>query len=53
MLIAEGLVEPVPRRGCRVIEMTATDADELFPIMAMLEGRCAFEATQHERRRPA
>ena len=47
VLIAEGLVEPVPRRGCRVIEMTATDADELFPIMAMLEGRCAFEATQH------
>lgn len=47
VMIAEGLVEPVPRRGCRVIEMTATDADELFPIMAMLEGRCAFEATQH------
>ena len=47
MLVSEGLVEPVPRRGCRVIEMTATDADELFPIMAMLEGRCAFEATQH------
>ncbi len=47
VLAAEGLVEPVPRRGCRVIEMTATDADELFPIMAMLEGRCALEATQH------
>jgi DNA-binding GntR family transcriptional regulator len=47
VLVSEGLVEPVPRRGCRVIEMTATDADELFPIMAMLEGRCAFEATQH------
>ncbi|MBL8310617.1 MAG: GntR family transcriptional regulator [Burkholderiales bacterium] len=46
VLVSEGLVEPVPRRGCRVIEMTATDADELFPIMAMLEGRCAFEATQ-------
>lgn len=47
VLAAEGLVELVPRRGCRVIEITETDADELFPIMALLEGRCAFEATQH------
>lgn len=47
VLAAEGLVELVPRRGCRVIEITETDADELFPIMAMLEGRCAYEATQH------
>ena len=47
VLAAEGLVELVPRRGCRVIEVTETDADELFPIMALLEGRCAFEATQH------
>jgi DNA-binding GntR family transcriptional regulator len=46
VLAAEGLVELVPRRGCRVIEITATDAEELFPIMAMLEGRCAFEATE-------
>jgi DNA-binding GntR family transcriptional regulator len=45
VLVAEGLVELVPRRGCRVIEITETDADELFPIMALLEGRCAFEAT--------
>ena len=47
VLVAEGLVELVPRRGCRVIEITELDADELFPIMALLEGRCAFEATQH------
>lgn len=47
VLAAEGLVEPVPRRGSRVIEINETDADELFPIMALLEGRCAFEATQH------
>lgn len=47
VLAAEGLVELVPRRGCRVIEISETDADELFPIMALLEGRCAFEATQH------
>ncbi len=47
VLVAEGLLELVPRRGCRVIEITETDADELFPIMAMLEGRCAFEATRN------
>ncbi len=47
VLAAEGLVELVPRRGCRVIEITETDADELFPVMALLEGRCAFEATAH------
>jgi len=47
VLAAEGLVELVPRRGCRVIEISETDADELFPIMALLEGRCAYEATQH------
>ena len=46
VLAADGLLELVPRRGCRVIEITETDADELFPIMALLEGRCAFEATQ-------
>ena len=47
VLVAEGLVELVPRRGCRVIEITETDADDLFPIMALLEGRCALEATLH------
>jgi DNA-binding GntR family transcriptional regulator len=46
VLAAEGLVELVPRRGCRVIEITEADADELFPIMALLEGRCALEATR-------
>ncbi|MEQ1595225.1 MAG: GntR family transcriptional regulator [Casimicrobium sp.] len=46
VLAAEGLVELVPRRGCRVIEIAEQDADELFPIMALLEGRCALEATQ-------
>lgn len=46
VLAAEGLVELVPRRGARVIELTDTDAEQLFPVMAMLEGRCALEATQ-------
>src|SRR5881628_3727510 len=44
VLAAEGLVTPVPRRGCRVTELSEDDADELFPVMALLEGRCAFEA---------
>ena len=44
VLAAEGLVELVPHRGCRVIELSDGDADKLFPVMALLEGRCAFEA---------
>jgi DNA-binding GntR family transcriptional regulator len=44
VLAAEGLVELVPHRGCRVIELSADDADALFPVMALLEGRCALEA---------
>ena len=44
VLAAEGLVELVPHRGCRVTALSDTDADALFPVMALLEGRCAFEA---------
>jgi DNA-binding GntR family transcriptional regulator len=44
VLAAEGLVELVPQRGCRVVALTEDDADALFPVMALLEGRCAFEA---------
>jgi len=44
VLAAEGLVMHIPRQGCRVTELSEDDADELFPIMALLEGRCAFEA---------
>jgi DNA-binding GntR family transcriptional regulator len=47
VLAAEGLVDLVQRRGCRVVEMNDADADALFPVMALLEGRCAFEATQN------
>ena len=46
VLAAEGLVTLVPRQGCRVTEMSEDDADELFPVMALLEGRCAFEAVR-------
>lgn len=46
VLAAEGLVTPVPRQGCKVTEMAEEEADELLPIMALLEGRCAFEAVR-------
>jgi DNA-binding GntR family transcriptional regulator len=44
VLASEGLVTLVPRQGCRVTEVSEDDADQLFPVMALLEGRCAFEA---------
>lgn len=46
VLHAEGLVTLEPRRGCTVTELTQQDLDELFPIMALLEGRCAYEAVK-------
>src|SRR5690606_10697207 len=33
-----------PRHGCFVNQLTAQDLEEIFPLMAMLEGRCAYEA---------
>lgn len=44
VLASEGLVQLKPRRGCYVAELSEQDLDEIFPVMAMLEGRCAFEA---------
>ncbi|MCM8593920.1 GntR family transcriptional regulator [Accumulibacter sp.] len=49
VLAAEGLVTLRPRRGCFVTEISDRDLDEIFPLMAMLEGRCAFEATKNAR----
>jgi DNA-binding GntR family transcriptional regulator len=46
VLASEGLVTLVPRQGCRVTELSEDDADELFPVMALLEGRCAYEAVR-------
>src|SRR5881394_617050 len=46
VLASEGLVTLVPRHGCKVTELSEDDADELFPVMALLEGRCAFEAVK-------
>lgn len=47
VLTAEGLVRHEPRRGCFVAEVTEKDLDEIFPVIALLEGRCAYEAAQH------
>ena len=46
VLTAEGLVRHEPRRGCFVNEVTDQDLDDIFPVIALLEGRCAFDATQ-------
>lgn len=50
VLAAEGLVTLKPRRGCYVTEISAQDLDDIFPLMAMLEGRCAAEAVKRARR---
>lgn len=47
VLAAEGLVRHEPRRGCFVSEVTERDLDEIFPVIALLEGRCAFEAARN------
>ncbi len=44
VLASEGLVLLKPRRGCYVTELSETDLDQIFPVMALLEGRAAFEA---------
>lgn len=45
VLTAEGLVRHEPRRGCFVNQVTEQDLDDIFPVIALLEGRCAFDAT--------
>ena len=47
VLAAEGLLRHEPRRGCFVSEITERDLDEIFPVITLLEGRCAFEAATH------
>ncbi len=51
VLAAEGMVTLKPRRGAYVTEVSDRDLDDIFPVLALLEGRCAHEAT--ERARPA
>ena len=49
VLASEGLVTLRPRRGCYVTELTDKDLDDIFPLLALLEGRCAFEAVSKAR----
>lgn len=46
VLVTEGLVRLEPRRGSFVNELSMQDLDDIFPLMAMLEGRCAYEAAR-------
>ena len=46
VLASEGLVTLKPRRGCYVTEISEQDLDEIFPLMAILEGRCAAETAR-------
>ncbi|NMM80997.1 GntR family transcriptional regulator [Acidovorax sp. SRB_14] len=47
VLVAEGLLRHEPRRGCFVAEVTERDLDEIFPVIALLEGRAVHEATRN------
>lgn len=47
VLTAEGLLRHEPRRGCFVNEVSEHDLDEIFPVIALLEGRCALEAARN------
>lgn len=47
VLTVEGLVRHEPRRGCFVSEVTEKDLDEIFPVITLLEGRCAWEAARN------
>ncbi|MEA9563418.1 MULTISPECIES: GntR family transcriptional regulator [Xanthomonas] len=46
LLAAEGLVQLDAGRGSRVTRLTLEDLNQLFPVMAMLEGRCAHDAVK-------
>jgi DNA-binding GntR family transcriptional regulator len=46
ILASEGILRIEPRKGCYVTELTDTDLNDIFPLMAILEGRCAYEAAQ-------
>ena len=47
VLTAEGLLRHEPRRGCFVSEVTERDLDDIFPVIALLEGLCAYEAARN------
>lgn len=51
VLASEGMVDLKPRRGCYVTEISRQDLDDLFPLIALLEGRCAADTVK--RAKPA
>jgi len=51
VLASEGMVHLKPRRGCYVTEISRQDLDDIFPLIALLEGRCAADAVK--RAKPA
>ena len=46
VLASEGLVTLKPRRGCYVTEISERDLDEIFTVMALLEGQCAADTAR-------
>ncbi len=46
VLAIEGLVRLAPGRGAYVTELSAHEVESLFPVLAMLEARCAGEAVR-------
>jgi len=46
VLASEGLVILKPRRGCYVTELSEQERSEVFPVMALLEGRVAEDAAR-------
>lgn len=48
VLAHEGLVRLVPGRGAFVIELSANEAESLFPVLGLLQSRCAAEAVRRQ-----
>ena len=48
MLAHEGLVRLVPGRGAFVVELSASEAESLFPVLGLLQSRCAAEAVRRQ-----
>ena len=46
VLANEGLVRLAPGRGAYVTELSPQEVESLFPVLAMLEARCAGEAVR-------
>ena len=47
VLAHEGLVRLVPGRGAFVIELATHDIEMLFPVLGLLQSRCAGDAVRH------